>query len=367
MNLIIVGAGPSGIGLGILLKKLNFHDFLILEKEEIGASFQKWPEEMKLITPSFTGHGFGMLDLNALAPETSPAYTFGKEHLTGKEYAKYLQLLVDHFKLPVKQAFVQKAEKKEDTFQLYTEQEIIESTFVVWATGEYTTPNLNSFEGAGLALHNRFVRSWSELEGEEFTVIGGYESGIDAAYHLTANERNVTVISRTSTWNTAKADPSIALSPYTKERLEIAYDTDRLELLDNVEVLKIALIDGDYVLYLSDGTTHVSKTRPILATGFIPGVKQIQSLFEWENGMIPKLTSQDESTITSGLFLAGPNVKHQNVIFCYIYKFRQRFAVIAKEILDRSNINYSNEVFDVYRQNNMFLEDLSCCEVNCEC
>lgn len=31
MNLVIVGAGPSGIGLGILLKKLNFHDFIIFE------------------------------------------------------------------------------------------------------------------------------------------------------------------------------------------------------------------------------------------------------------------------------------------------------------------------------------------------
>lgn len=59
MKLVIVGAGPSGIGLGILLKKMNFEDFVILEKEEIGASFRKWPKEMKLITPSFTGHDSG--------------------------------------------------------------------------------------------------------------------------------------------------------------------------------------------------------------------------------------------------------------------------------------------------------------------
>jgi len=55
------------------------------------------------------------------------------------------------------------------------------------------------------------------------------------------------------------------------------------------------------------------------------------------------------------------------VIFCYIYKFRQRFAVVAKEILNCSNITYPNEVFDIYRENNMYLDDLSCCEVNCEC
>lgn len=367
MNLVIVGAGPSGIGLGILLKKLNFHDFIILEKEDIGASFLKWPKEMKLITPSFTGHGFGMLDLNALAPETSPAYTFGKEHLTGIEYAKYLQLLVSHYKLPVRKAYVKKVEKSDGLFQIYTEEQEIESTYLVWATGEYATPDLSPFEGSELCLHNSYVRSWIDLQGEEFTVIGGYESGIDAAYHLTQNNKNVTVISKSSPWKSPKADPSISLSPFTKERLEIADDTDRLEILEDVEVLKVSIVDGDYVLYLSDGTTHVSKTRPILATGFIPGVKQIHELFEWDNSKIVKLTLKDESTITPGLFLIGPNVKHQNVIFCYIYKFRQRFAVVAKEILNRSNITYPNEVFDIYRENNMYLDDLSCCEVNCEC
>ncbi|MGG4467945.1 NAD(P)/FAD-dependent oxidoreductase [Niallia sp. Man26] len=366
MKLVIVGAGPSGIGLGILLKKMNFEDFVILEKEEIGASFRKWPKEMKLITPSFTGHGFGMLDLNALTPETSPAFTFGKEHLTGNEYADYLQLLAHHYKLPIKKAYVDKVVKDNNKFLLYTDKQMIEAPFLVWATGEYQTPNLKPFEGAELALHNSLVKSWDNLQGDEFTVIGGYESGIDAAYHLTANEKNVTVISRSAPWDNVEADPSKSLSPFTKERLEIADETGRLELLD-VEVLKISKRDDDYVLYLSDGTTHVSKTRPILAAGFIPGVKQIYSLFEWENEQSPKLTDKDESTITAGVFLAGPNVRHQQVIFCYIYKFRQRFAVIVKEILDRTNFQYPTEIFDLYRKNNLFLDDLSCCEVNCEC
>lgn len=367
MKLVIVGAGPTGIGLGILLKKMNFNDFTIIEKENIGSSFRKWPKEMRLITPSFTGHGFGMLDLNALTPETSPAFTFGKEHLTGTEYADYLELLADHYKLPIMKAHVKKVVKMSNNFKLYTDQKVIESDYLIWATGEYATPNLYPFEGAELALHNSLVNSWSELEGDEFTVIGGYESGIDAAYHLTANNKNVTVISRADTWGNTEADPSKSLSPYTKERLEIAYDTDRLELLEKIEVVKITKIDDEFVLLLSDRTTHVSKTRPILATGFIPGVKQIQELFEWENNISPKLTNKDESTITPGLFLAGPNVRHQQVIFCYIYKFRQRFAVIIKELMDRSNIEYSNEIFNLYKSNNMFLDDLSCCEVNCEC
>lgn len=43
-KIIIVGAGPAGIGLGILLKKLGFTSYLILEGDEIGSSCSGQPE-----------------------------------------------------------------------------------------------------------------------------------------------------------------------------------------------------------------------------------------------------------------------------------------------------------------------------------
>ena len=64
-DVIIVGAGPAGLGVGILLKKLEI-DFLILEKNSIGASFKKWPQETSFISPSFTGNFFKMPDLTLL-------------------------------------------------------------------------------------------------------------------------------------------------------------------------------------------------------------------------------------------------------------------------------------------------------------
>ena len=35
-------------------------------------------------------------------------------------------------------------------------------------------------------MHNSSVRSWSELKGDDFVVIGGYESGLDAAFNLSS-------------------------------------------------------------------------------------------------------------------------------------------------------------------------------------
>jgi hypothetical protein len=77
------------------------------------------------------------------------------------------------------------------------------------------------------------------------------------------------------------------------------------------------------------------------------------------------LTEDDESTETPGLFVVGPSIRHEGVIFCYIYKFRQRFAVVAAAIGERLGLDLSP--LEVYRDNNMFLDDLSCCAGECAC
>ena len=79
----IVGAGPAGLGCAVALKEFGVNDIVILDRHEVGASFRRWPQEMRLITPSFTANAFGLLDLNAIVAGTSPAYTLDREHPSG--------------------------------------------------------------------------------------------------------------------------------------------------------------------------------------------------------------------------------------------------------------------------------------------
>jgi hypothetical protein len=103
----------------------------------------------------------------------------------------------------------------------------------------------------------------------------------------------------------------------------------------------------------------------VLATGFESGLGLVDDHFEFENSQ-PQLTERDESTTTSGLFLAGPQVARNGQQFCFIYKFRQRFAVVADEIAARLDIDRTP--LEEYREKSMFLEDLSCCEPDmCDC
>ncbi|MDR6224153.1 NAD(P)/FAD-dependent oxidoreductase [Desmospora profundinema] len=367
-DVLIIGAGPAGVGLGALFCQAGFDRFLLLERDEVGASFFSWPQEMRLITPSFHGHAFGHLDLNAVMPGTSPAFSLKKEHLSGEEYGSYLQAVADHFELPIHTGVdVTRVEKDGDVFRIHTQEGVYTSRFVVWAAGEFSYPHREPFPGAESCIHSSEVESWASLPGTEQVVVGGYESGMDAAIHLVKAGKMVIVLSRESNWLSEEPDPSISLSPYTRERLQDVLETGRLRLWGDAEVVRVQRDQAGWRLFLQDGDTVTVDHPPILATGFRGSVERVKEHFEREEDGNVLLTERDESTRTSGLFLCGPRVKHGNVIFCFIYKFRQRFAVVAEEILRRLEAPYDPDIFQYYRDNQMFLDDLSCCDDECVC
>lgn len=137
---------------------MNCTSYLILEKEELGASFLRWPEEMRFITPSFPAQGFGQTDLNAIVPKTSPAYTLDMEHPTGEAYAEYLDVVAEHFDIPIKKGVqVNHIHKMDGIFSIDTTQATYQSRYVVWAAGQYQYPELTPFPGQGSLLMNMSV------------------------------------------------------------------------------------------------------------------------------------------------------------------------------------------------------------------
>ncbi len=365
-KVIVVGAGPAGIGVGIVLKKMGV-PFVILERDGVGSSFQKWPKEMRFISPSFTGNFFGMPDLNAITPDTSPAYALQTEHPTGQEYARYLNAVAYYNQLPVKSdCEVLSVGKKGDVFHVDTDKGVIESDYVIWAAGEYQYPNDKPFDGGEECMHNSQVGSWKALEGDSFIVIGAYESGIDAAYQLAASGKQVTVLDAGDELAGQESDSSYSLSPFTRDRF--AEYKSNIQVVTNARVKSVEKNDLKYTLHLENGKSITSSNQPILATGFVSSLSLIDSLFAHEKGYA-ELTDTDESTKTPGLFLVGPQVRHGGAIFCFIYKYRQRFAVVAEAIADRLGWEKEkiDEVVNEYKKMNFYLKDLSCCGDECVC
>jgi putative flavoprotein involved in K+ transport len=366
---IVVGAGPAGLGVAATLKRLGIAA-VVVDRYGIGASFLRWPEGMRLITPSFTGNQFGLVDLNAITPDTSPALSLVDEHPTGAAYAAYLEMVASLEQLDVRAGVevIDVREAPDGHLAVHVAgQAPWLARSVVWAAGELQYPTTGGFPGAEHTVPTVTVDHWAARPGPRAVVIGGYESGIDAAVNLIECGREVTVIDRDAPWDTVDADPSRTLSPYTHGRLRAAYATDRLTLVtDEITAVTRNATAAQHVVHTARGETFVTDGPPLLATGFEGSVTVVADRFAFdERGRVIVTEEADESTVVPGLHLAGPMLAHREAIFCFIYKFRQRFAVVAAGIGTRLGVDTSP--LKVLREHGFYLDDLSCCDDACVC
>ena len=365
-DVLVVGGGAAGIGVGVALKDADIDNFVVLERHTVGASFALWPAETRFITPSFPTNSIGMLDLNSIAIGSSPAHVIGVEHPTGEDYEIYLRAVAKSFELPVHQhTEVLEVAKDGDVFFVKTNGEDYRAKHLIWAAGEFQFPRIAGFEGSHLCQHTVTIPSYSELEGDDFLVIGGYESGVDAAYHLAQLGKRVRVFDEGCPWESESSDPSVALSTYSKERIGDARFVEHVELLANTSIESVKRDGTLYEVTAQNGDRFKTGVRPILAVGFEGGHGQISHLFEQRDDGFPVLSEHDESTKVPGIFLCGPAVRHEQHVFCFIYKYRQRFAVVVKAIA--TSLGLPATKLESYRNWGMYLDDLSCCGEECIC
>lgn len=365
-DVVVIGGGAAGVGVSVALKDAGIDNFVVVERFTIGASFALWPAETRFITPSFATNSVGMLDLNAIAIGSSAAHVLGVEHPTGEEYETYLRALAQYFELPIHQHIeVHKIAEQGDSFHVHTTAGIVHTKHVIWATGEFQFPRVRGFVGSDLCRHTATIESYRGLPGEDFIIVGGYESGVDAAYHLARRGKQVRLFDRGCPWEDESSDPSVALSTYSRERMRDPQFVANVELFAHTPIAEVERVGAVYNATTHDGKQFQTSVPPLLAVGFGRGHPRIAHLFARRDDGYPLLSEHDESTIVPGIFLCGPAVRHDNQVFCFIYKYRQRFAVVAKAIA--TSLGLPAQGLEVYRNWGMYLDDLSCCGQECVC
>jgi putative flavoprotein involved in K+ transport len=367
LDTVVVGAGPAGIGTALALQAVPGLVHGVIERGRLGESFLQWPVQTTFLTPSFTGNGFGATDLNSVHPETSPAFSLGVDYPTGREYARYLRGVARHFAVPVMtDTEVTAITPLAEGFDLETSKGAVRTRTVVWAGGEFHNPRQPAIAGVEHADHSSAPTAWEARPGR-VVVVGGYESGLDAACFQVECGATVTVIDPDHPWEAAGgSDPSFRLAPRTRQRVKAAVASGRLSLSAVGRVTGIrADAGGGYSVAVAGGGAVPADSRPILATGFGPGLGPAGDLFEDRGDGWPLLTDDDESTTTPGLFLTGAALRHGGLKFCFVYKYRQRFAHVAGVLADR--LGKDPSALEAWRAAGMLTDDLSCCGVECAC
>ena len=368
-KVLIVGSGPAGIGVASLLEQAGIN-YVVLEKNEIGNSFLQWPKSMEMITPSFPSNAFGQIDLNSICENSSPAFSFNKEHLNGEEYSGYLDMVSDHFNLNIQtQTEVKTVKKQKDGWLLNTSQGPYFSKYLIWAAGEFQNPKFRNIIGSEHCIHSSLIRYPNKIQGNNFVIIGGYESGVQLAFDLIKNKQKVTLVNPCKIDDVSTSDPSKVLSPYTFNKYEKLKNSELYtEIIGAVDSLTPN--EKGYEVALKDNSVLKTEQIPICATGFSLVKEPIKEFISCREDGSPKLIEEtDEFFGQKNIYLSGPSVRHENHIFCFIYKFRQRFGVIVEDIL-RKEENKEEEIsllVNRWKVNGMYLSDLSCCDDECVC
>ena len=253
-DVVVVGGGAAGLGAAVTLRHAGIENFVVLERHTVGASFDAWPAETRFITPSFPTNSIGMLDLNSIAIGVSPAFSLEVEHPTGREYASHLRGLAQFFELPVREhTEVTTLAKTSDGFRIETAEDTLQAKHVIWAAGEFQYPRLNGFDGSEFCRHTATIPSFADLDGDDFIVVGGYESGVDAAYHLACRNKSVRLFDMGCPWRSESSDPSVALSTYSLERMRRDRFLEQVELFPGTPITSVTHADGIYEVTAADG------------------------------------------------------------------------------------------------------------------
>lgn len=214
-DLIIIGAGPSGVSAAIYAKRANL-DFIIFEKFAIGGQV-----------------------INAFEIENYPGFN----KIFGSDLAINFMNNLTALNVEVKYEEVVSLEKNEDIFILKTSLDnVYYAKNVILALGsnprKLNLPNEEQFTGRGISYC--VMCDGNFYKDKEILVYGGGNSAISEALFLTNIVKKLTIVSRSN----LRADKSLVEELSSKQNVDILENklVDSL-IIDNNEIKGVKLKD----------------------------------------------------------------------------------------------------------------------------
>ena len=215
-KIVIIGAGPGGICMGIKLKEAGFHDFTILDKADgVGGTWRHntYPGcacDLPSILYSFTFER---------KPDWSRPYAPQPEILEYLEDCAKRYGLEEHLiaNTEVRSATWSDADSR---WTLGTaDGRSFEADIVVSAMGMFNEPNWPNIPGldsfAGPSFHSARWDHAQDLTGKRVAVIGSAASAVQLVPQIAPKVEHLYLYQRTANWILQKED-----DPYTEEQLE---------------------------------------------------------------------------------------------------------------------------------------------------
>jgi thioredoxin reductase (NADPH) len=190
-DVIIVGAGPSGLATAIALKQHQI-DYIVLEKGTLVDAIRRFPVNMVFFTTP------ELMEIGGI-PFTTPY-----DKPTRQEALQYYRKVTDAYQLQVtlhEEALAIEAEG--DVFAVETRSErgvrrVRHARAVVLAMGYYDRPNLLEIPGEDLPHVRHYFDEAHGYYRRRVVIVGGKNSAVEAALELYRTGAQVTIVHRGS-------------------------------------------------------------------------------------------------------------------------------------------------------------------------
>ena len=321
-DIIVVGAGPCGIGVGVAAREAGL-SCLLLDKAGVAASIGRYPTFMTFFSTA------DRLEIGGV-----PFLPAG-EKPTRREALRYYQRLVTHFDLDVAQyEEVLGIAPEGQRFVVRTRdragREIVRAAHnVVIATGYFDHPNLLGVPGENLPKVQHSYREGHPYFRQDVVIVGGGNSAVDAALELDRWGARVTLVHFAP-----GLDPNI--KPWVRPDIEGRIRSGAIGVRWRS---RIAEIRPDVVIVHTEdasGAEALPNDWVLAMTGYTPDPRLLRSLgvtIDEATG-VPRHDPASMETDVHGVFIAGVIAAGNDANKVFIENGRDHGERIVRRVLD---------------------------------
>jgi bacillithiol disulfide reductase len=321
-DVIIIGAGPSGLATAIAAKHFNL-DYLVLEQGALVDAIVRFPINMVFFTTP------ELLEIGGL-PLTTPY-----DKPTRAEALLYYRKVVDTFQLQIslfeQVMAIQPPGGAGEPFAVESRTargvtRIRHARNVVLAMGYYTQPNMLNIPGEDLPHVTHFYKEAHLYYRQRVVIVGGKNSAAEAALEIHRAGGHVTMVHRGAAFGDS-------IKYWVKPDIENRVKEGSIVAHFNSNVAEIR--PSEVVL---DSGTALPAERVLLLTGYRADPEFMRRIGVQINPetLEPKYSVETYETNVPGLFVAGGQLAGKKTGTVFIENGRFHGEVIAKTLAARA-------------------------------
>jgi thioredoxin reductase (NADPH) len=325
-EVVIVGAGPTGLACGIELKRRGI-DAVLFDKGCVVNSIFHYPAHMTFFTTP------ELLEIGDI-----PMTSIGDKPVRG-EALKYYRRVAEHYKLDIHQyelvtqidgqdgAFVVQTRDRDNCSRTYSARKVI------FATGYYDRPNLLGIPGEDLDKVIHYYNEPHPYFDHDVMVVGAKNSAAIGALELFWNGARVTMVHRGEGIHRH-------VKYWIKPNIENRIKAGEIKAYFRSRVLEIR--PNSVLLSTPEGDIEVKNDFVFAMTGYHPDTDFLAA-----HGIVfdpvtlrPRTNKETLESDRKGIYLAGVIVAgmHTNEIFIENGRFHGR--QIAEDIASKKSLPY---------------------------